>query len=240
MIAKKIGYNKGDSYEQTIFDILNAKSLIVGGSTRGGAGNKADIEFLHKGIANNLEVKLDLKADFGQKMLKWENDIWSWSKSDSITDIYTSAGVLDIIKDKNFIFNRYSVPKHDITLEQRKQDYDAFKDDLKTSIDTLYNYYGNKQCYYIQIGGCGFYHLKDDFLRLGTPQFTGTVKLRLRCKLASAHKKILDKDKKTYIKKDSIYNYFFWAALKVDTKVKIQKSYFDIEEKDGRKFPPII
>jgi len=239
-----MGYNKGDSYEETIFDILKAKSLIVVGSTRGGAGNKADIEFLHKGIANNLEVKLDLKADFGQKMLKWENGIWSWSKNDSITDFYTSAGVLDIVKNKNFIPNKYSVSRDNITHAHKKQDVDAFKDYIDISVDTLYDFYGNKQCYYIQIGGYGFYHLKDDVLKFGTPQFTGTMKLRLRCKQASSHIKIFDKHTKTYIKKPSIYNYFFWAALKVDTKVdtkvKLQKSCFDIEEKDGRKFPPII
>ena len=114
LLRKKMGYNKGDSYEQTIFDILKAKNLILTGSSRGGAGNKADIEFLYKGIAYNLEVKLNLQADFGQKMLKWENGIWSWSKNDSITDFYKLAGVLDIIKDKNFIPNRYSVPKYDI------------------------------------------------------------------------------------------------------------------------------
>jgi hypothetical protein len=236
-----MGYNKGDSYEEKIFDILNAKNLIVVGSSRGGAGNKADIEFLHNGLPNNnLEVKLNLKADFGQKMLEWENGIWSWSNNDSITDIYTSAGVLDVIKAKNFIPNRYSVPKHNITLAQKKQDFKAFKDYLQTSVDTLYDFYANKQCYYIQIGGYGFYHLKNDILGLGTPQFTCTIKLRLRCKTKSLHIKIFDKHTKVHIKKPIIYNYFFWAVLQVDTTVKIQKSCFDIEEKDGRKFPPII
>jgi hypothetical protein len=222
-----MGYNNGDIYEQTIFDILKAKRLIVVGSSRGGAGNKADIEFLHNGLPNNLEVKLNLKADFGQKMLEWENGIWSWSKNDSITDFYTSAGVLDIIKDKNLIPNRYFVPKYDITREQRKQDQNDFEDKLEISIDPLYNFYGNKQCYYIQVGGYGFYHLKYDVLSLGTPQFTGRMKLRLRAKT------ILDDENK-------IYNYRYCATLKVDTKVKPQKSCYDIEQKDGRKFPPII
>jgi hypothetical protein len=37
-----------------------------------------------------------------------------------------------------------------------------------------------------------------------------------------------------------VYKYGFYAVLKVDKKEKPQKSCFDIEQKDGRKFPRII
>jgi len=63
-----MGYNKGDTYEQEIFERLIAKNLIVIDSTRGGAGNLADIKFLHNLQEINLEVKLDLEADYGQKI----------------------------------------------------------------------------------------------------------------------------------------------------------------------------
>ena len=41
-----MGYNKGDNYEQNIFDLLTSKGLVVIGSARGGAGNAIDIKFL--------------------------------------------------------------------------------------------------------------------------------------------------------------------------------------------------
>lgn len=113
---KIMGYNKGDTYEQEIFERLAAKNLIVIDSTRGGSGNLADIKFLHNFQEINLEVKLDLEADYGQKMLRWNNGIWSWCVDDSITSYYTSVGVLNHINNKNFIPNRYSIAKDEITL----------------------------------------------------------------------------------------------------------------------------
>ena len=68
-----MGYNKGDSYEQSIFDLLSARGLIATDSTRGGAGNSTDIKFLYDSQEYNLEVKLDLEADYGQKMLRWDD-----------------------------------------------------------------------------------------------------------------------------------------------------------------------
>ena len=53
---KIMGYNKGDTYEQEIFERLAAKNLIVIDSTRGGSGNLADIKFLHNFQEINLEV----------------------------------------------------------------------------------------------------------------------------------------------------------------------------------------
>ena len=64
------GYNKGDTYEGIIFDLLTTKGLIALNSKRGGAGNQPDISFVHDNRQTNLEVKLDLEADYGQKMLK--------------------------------------------------------------------------------------------------------------------------------------------------------------------------
>jgi hypothetical protein len=219
-----MGYNKGDIYEQEIFERLDAKGLIVAGSTRAGAGNSTDIKFLHNFQENNLEVKLDLDADYGQKMLKCNDGIWSWCVDDAITSFYTSVGVLDIINSKKFTPNRYSIPKNEITPQQRNQDQKAFEDKVEIDINSLYDFYGSKNCYYIQIGGYGFYHLKYDFLSLGTPQFDCRMNLRLRAKT---------------IHSTPTYKYGFYAVLKADKKSKPHKSLYDIEEKDGRIFPPI-
>jgi hypothetical protein len=96
---------------------------------------------------------------------------------------------------------------------------------VKININSLYDFYGNKDCYYIQIGGYGFYHLKRDILCLGTPQFECQMKLRLRAKT---------------IHSSPVYKYDFYAVLKVDKKQNPKKSCYDIEQKEGREFPPII
>lgn len=220
-----MGYNKGDNYEQSIFDLLTSKGLIVIGSTRGGAGNLTDIKFIHNNQECNLEVKLDLEADYGQKMLRWDNGIWSWCVDDAVTSFYTSVGVLNIINAKNFIPNRYSIPKEEITCQQKKQDQKAFEDKVEIDINSLYDFYSSKNCYYIQIGGYGFYHLKQDIFSLGTSQFVCKMKLRLRAKT---------------IHSIPIYKYGFYAVLKVDKKEKPKKSDYDLEQKDGREFPTII
>lgn len=220
-----MGYNKGDNYEQSIFDLLSSKGLIATGSTRGGAGNATDIKFLYDSQKYNLEVKLDLDADYGQKMLRWDNGIWRWCVDDSVTAFYTSVGVLDIVNAKNFIPNRYSIPRDEITMQHKKQDQKAFEDKVEIDINSLYDFYGGKDCYYIQIGGYGFYHLKRDILSLGTPQFDCKMKLRLRAKT---------------IHSNPVYKYGFYAVLKVDKKQKIEKSYYDIEQNGGREFPAII
>ena len=220
-----MGYNKGDNYEQNIFDLLTARGLIAIGSTRAGAGNTTDIKFLHDFQEYNLEVKLDLEADYGQKMLKWDNGIWSWCVDDAVTLFYTSVGVLDIVNAKNFIPNRYSIARDEITTQQKNQDQKAFEDKVEIDINSLYDFYGSKNCYYIQIGGYGFYHLKQNILSLGTPQFDCRMKLRLRAKT---------------IHSSPVYKYGFYAVLKVDKKKKPKKSCFDIEQKDGREFSPII
>lgn len=110
-------------------------------------------------------------------------------------------------------------------MQLKKQDQKAFEDKLEININSLYDFYGDKDCYYIQIGGYGFYHLKQDILSLSAPQFACKMKLRLRAKT---------------IHSTPVYKYGFYAVLKVDKKEKPQKSCYDLEQKDGRKFPPII
>jgi hypothetical protein len=216
------GYNKGDEYENTIFDILTAKGLIAPNSTRGGAGNQPDINFLHNRKENNLEVKLDLSADYGQKMLNWNDGIWTWCVDDLVTRFYTEVGILQIIQNKTIIPNRYSISKEQLTDELRKEDQRKFESASDISINALYDFYANKNCFYIQVGGYGFYHLKKDILNLGTPQFACNMRLRLRAKV---------------IRSLPIYKYGFYAVLRIGSKPV--KSLYDIEEKNGRIFPAI-
>lgn len=218
-----MGYNKGDSYEEKIFEILQKKNLLSPKAKRGGSSNKPDLIFLHQSRSSSLEVKLDLKADYGQKMLKWEDGIWSWRVDDSVTQLYTHLKILDYINHKTIIPNRYTIPKEEITQAQKTEDQKQFEDKREIDINALYQYYSNRNCYYIQIGGYGFYHLEQDILNLGTPQFNCEMVLRLRAKT---------------IHSQPLYNYGFYAVLKPDGKPQ-QVSPYDLEEKEDRVFPPI-
>lgn len=218
-----MGYNKGDSYEEKIFKILESKKMLAPNAKRGGSSKKPDLLFLHRSRPNSLEVKLDLKADYGQKMLKWEDGVWSWCVNDSVTQLYSELKILEYINRKSIIPNRYTVPKEEITQDQKTEDQKNFEDVQEIDINALYEYYSNRNCYYIQIGDYGFYHLKKDVLNLGTPQFNCKMRLRLRAKT---------------IHSNPIYNYGFYAVLKPYGKPN-QVSPFDLEEKEDRVFPPL-
>ena len=218
-----MGYNKGDRYEEKIFEILQKRNLLSPEAKRGGSSSKPDLIFLHQSRPSFLEVKLDLKADYGQKMLKWEDGVWSWCRDDSVTQLYSHLKILDHINSKKIIPNRCTIPKEEITQAQKTEDQKQFEDKREIDINALYQYYTNRNCYYIQIGGYGFYHLEQDILNLGTPQFKCKMLLRLRAKT---------------IHSQPLYNYGFYAVLKPKGKPQ-QFSPYDLEEKDDRAFPPI-
>lgn len=218
-------YNKGDLYEQTIFEILQNKKLIPENFLRAGAGGGADVKFVYKSQSYNLEVKADLNADYGQKMLRWNLDskLWYWSVDNPVTQLYTSIGVLDYVNEKKFIPNRFTVPTDRITIQHKKQDQKAFEDRHDLDIRALYEFYSHKNCYYIQVGGYGFYHLQEDILNLNTTKFNCGIHLRLRAKT---------------IHSVPIHNYGFYAVIKTNGEPEL--SAYDIEEKDNRSFPPIV
>ena len=69
------GYNKGDAYEEEIFQICANKKIIKPGSNRAGAGSAADLVILKKGNEINIEVKYK-SADWGQKYLDYREKLF--------------------------------------------------------------------------------------------------------------------------------------------------------------------
>ena len=225
MKKTKKPYNKGDAYEARIFKLLNRLGLSPFGYSRAGAGGGTDCLFIHQGQSYNLEVKKDLKADYGQRYLKWsENEGWSWCKDDEVSKFYTGIGILDLVERKKIRPNRYLLKKADITLEDKKADQKAFEDRTVTiGPEAFLDYYAKKSVFYIQIGdGYGFYSLKDDPAKLNAPKFEGGFTLRLRCKTIHSREN---------------YLYGFLAVLK--PLGKPNKSSFNLERGKGQKFPPI-
>ncbi len=68
---------QGFLYEGRIHNKLKAKKLVPPGFTPAGSdANAPDAMFLYGGKSNKLEVKLDLKADYGQGSFTYNNGIW--------------------------------------------------------------------------------------------------------------------------------------------------------------------
>lgn len=75
IIMTKERYNKGDAYEDDIFNIMKEKKLLLHGAKRAGASNKGDVQFIHRGKIFNLEIKNVWTTDFGQKRLIWSKPV---------------------------------------------------------------------------------------------------------------------------------------------------------------------
>lgn len=216
------GYNKGDTYEEKIRKICVKKGITLKKFRRGGAGAKSDIEFVHKGKTYILEVKVDTKADYGQKTFRWNNNTWKWSLNDKVTQMYTKLGVLDLIQNKKITPRLFTIIREKLTQEDKTFDQKSFEQSIDIDTEKLFSYYSQKNCHYIQIGGYGFYYLDKDILNLQVPQFDGKLRLRFRAKT---------------IHSVPLWNYGYYAVLKVNKPPT--RSSFDIEELNGRKFPPI-
>ena len=239
---KTIGYNKGDKYEDKIANILIDKKILPKNYMRAGASDKTDIDFIHKNQNLNIEIKADENADYGQKYLKWDKkNKWFWVKKDNVTEMYKEMKIIDTYIKSSFIPRRFTINSQKITLGDKKYDQHQFeRPEIEIPLKTLFEYYKQKNCYYIQIQNYGFYHLQKDTNSLGTKQFDGIIKLRLRAKTINSTKKIYKTDKlgnKVRINTGILtpWNYGFLGVIKMTKKPT--KSKFDIEELEGRKFP---
>jgi len=234
--------NKGFDYEDKIIEILIQKKLISPNKKRTGGSDGADtiINFKNKKI--NVELKnKDTGADYGQKELVWTpSKLWSWSLGkkkleDDNVKLFKSLNIINNYIDKNFKPRRYSKIKTTNIIKSKYEnvsvaDYNFDRQKMENPnipipLNTLFNYYKLKNCFYIQIEKSGFYHLSQDKYNIGTKQFDGEIQLRLRVKYRGSKKNIKTKP----------WDYGFLAKIGLKTKPTL--SNFDIEELDGREFP---
>ena len=134
------GYdNKGDQYEEEIFQICKKKGLIKDNSQRAGAGTGADLKIFKKNNEINLEVKYIHGADWGQKYLDYrDNKGWFWKNPDDVTALYDGINLLSNINPdfrphnvnhNNFptiIFIKTIKPKRLLLLKILKHNFDLF------------------------------------------------------------------------------------------------------------------
>ncbi len=235
------GYNKGDEYEDKITKILKYKKILPKDYKRAGASDKTDINFEYDDKKYNIEIKADKNADYGQKFLNWEKNCWTWVKDDNVTKMYKSMNIIENYIDKNFKPIRYSKDKLLITEKDKKYDQDHFeKPDIELPLNTLFEYYAEKNCYYMQLENYGLYHLKNDINNLGVPKFDGRISLRLRAKTiySTGRKQKKNSKGKTVLintGKPTPWNYRFLGVIKLSNKPT--PSNKDIQELDGREFP---
>ncbi len=254
------GYdNKGDQYEEEIFQICKKKGLIKDNSQRAGAGTGADLKIFKKNNEINLEVKYIHGADWGQKYLDYrDNKGWFWKNPDDVTALYDGINLLSNINPdfrpqnvnhNNFLIKEWN-KKRRVIITQKEKDYDLQnfdKSGLHCKNEILFKYYEQKNCYYLQLKNHGLYHLLRDEYNLGTIQFDGEMSIRLRAKPFHAHeylvdgKKIKSKSKFESLKKNKLGNNFqiiktpwdygFQAVLRLSKSPSI--SNFNLEDEDN-------
>lgn len=214
---------QGFIYETKIHNALKSKKLVPPGFIPAGSDpNAPDAMFLYEGQKYKLEVKLDLKADYGQSTLDYINGKWVLGGAqnqagDEMRSLLRAAGI------ENFANTRWG-PKgppnkgtkdnKSITKQDVDSDYRRFTDSfLQINSSALWSYYGSKQTYYIQIGGYGMYYMASNPAGLDIPQFNAGLRIRIRLKRGGSL---------------PIYNYRFTTALQITSKPP--KSNQDIDK----------
>ena len=204
--------NRGTIYERELC-IKMQRALVVQSTfiPAGSDSNAPDIIFLaNGGNPYNLEVKLNLlDPDYGQGSFSYDNGWKVSGQNAKMQELLDNVGAETVA---NRIWpdtpNKGTVSNDDITPEMVAQDYQNFKTKYQNvDRDMVFDYYADKDTYYIQIGGYGMYYMKEDPANLkscGVPQFNGGFKLRYRLKRTTSVEN----------SNGAKYNYRFSTALK--------------------------
>ena len=214
------GRNKGHDYEDKIKVFLKSSNLLPDNLGNNDAG------FIHRNKVYFLEVKSKKTSDFGASKIIWNptDKRWLWNEPDVINQMLDEIKVLNYI-NKNFTPYKHTIP--DKKIDKTKKEFDQKQFETKIPLfdnaNFIYDYYAQKDCFYIQVEGKGFYFLKEDIAKLGVPQFNPLLNyIRLRAK---THHSEPESD------------YSFRAEIQAKRR-SLKISNFDIEEVVG-KFPPI-
>jgi hypothetical protein len=217
---------QGFLYEGRIHQKLKAKKLVPPGFTPAGSDpNAPDAMFIYNGQSNKLEVKLDLKADYGQGSFEYVNGRWilggaKTAAAEELRGLMRAVGI-EAFANKEWgpkgAPNKGTVDNKDFTQEMVTSDYRRFTDRfLSIPSKALHSYYAAKQTYYIQIGGYGLYYMAANPAGLPVPQFNPGLRIRIRLKRGGS---------------SPIYNYRFTTALQITSKPP--RSKYDIDKGVG-------
>lgn len=213
---------QGFLYEGRVHNRLKAKNLVPRGFTPAGSDpNAPDAMFIRNGVNHKLEVKLDLKADYGQGTLEYSNGVWRLGGADTPA-AEELRGLMRAVGIESFANSQWgpkgapfkgNVDTANFTQEMVTSDYQKFKDGFLTiPSSALHSYYAAKGTYYIQIGGYGMYYMAANPARLPIPQFNPGLRIRIRIKRGGSV---------------PINNYRFTTALQVTTRPGISSYNID-------------
>ena len=215
---------QGFLYEGRVHDRLKAKGLVPKNFQPAGSDpNAPDAMFIYNGVQHKLEVKLDLKADYGQGSFEYDVDNGVWKlggantpAAEELRGLMRSVGI-EAFANREWgpkgPPNKGTVDPKQFTQEMVSSDYRRFTDRfLSLQSSALHSYYGAKQTYYIQIGGYGMYYMAANPARLPIPQFNPGLRIRIRLKRGGS---------------SPIYNYRFTTALQITSKPP--KSKYNID-----------
>ena len=204
---------RGFLYEGRVFNKLKSKNLVPTGITPAGPDpSKPDAVFKYNNVSYNLEVKLNLEADYGQGTLEYSQGKWGLGgantpQADEMRNILNSVGAVEFVNNQWGLMGipyKGTVMNEQFTPEMVRQDYKRFTDRyLNVPLSSLFNYYASKNTSYLQIGGYGMYYMGSNPANLPVPQFNGALRLRIRTKRGGSN---------------PIYNYRFTTALQVTQK----------------------
>lgn len=217
--------NEGFLYEQKINKLLKNSGLQAKSFRPAGSDSNAPDALLTLDKKDyKVEVKLDLRVDFGQGSLDFDLKKKHWILGGANTEsgkhmreFLESIGVPKIV-DK--AWGREPPRKFTVPLEKFKNkdvayDYANFRDKfVNVASDAVANYYASKHTYYIQIGGgYGLFYMGENPAKLDIPEFKPSLRLRIRLKRGGSN---------------PIYNYRFSTALQATA---LNKSKVDLEDK---------
>jgi hypothetical protein len=218
--------NKGLLYEEKLNTGL--KKAGVQKKSFQGAGsdsNAPDAQITYKGKDYKVEVKLDINVDFGQGSLDYDVVKKKWllggadtESAKQMREFLTNIGVPKMVNSKWGPMGaprKFTVPPKQYRKEDVTHDYNCFKDVfVNIPRDAVADYYNSKSTYYIQIGGYGFYYMGKDPAKLGIPEFSLQLRLRIRIKRGGSN---------------PIYNYRFTTAIQA-VKGTLRKSDADLDD----------
>jgi len=217
---------QGFLYEGRIHQKLKAKGLVPKDFQPAGSDpNAPDAKFIYNRNEYKLEVKLDLKADYGQGSFEYVDGKWilggaKTAAADELRQLMRAVGIEAFANNEwgpKGAPNKGTVDNKDFTQEMVRSDYLRFTDRFLTIPSrALWSYYGAKSTYYIQIGGYGLYYMAANPANLPVPQFNPGLRIRIRLKRGGS---------------TPIYNYRFTTALQITSKPP--RSKYDIDKSVG-------
>ena len=189
--------NKGIIYEENVNkDLFKYKAMYPYFKGAGPDSNAPDAWIKQLGKPYKVEVKLDMKVDFGQGSLDYDMDkqLWTISKKNVTPSGKFMQAFLEQMEVPAIVnreWGQFGPPRKfsmkdcldQFTKEDVAYDYKYFTDRfVSLPANAIANYYNSKDTYYMHIGGEGLYYMGRDPAKLGVNPLPLNLRLRIRLK----------------------------------------------------------